>query len=118
MDPAWCLVMVDDPWLWTPGKTSGFDVPGNVRPLATRETPGDETPGDEIPGDVRPLATRETPGDVVRRSFNGPSNPDHCDMGQLGRSGWTLASGKWILDGTTATTTLEIFECNLDLGSN
>jgi hypothetical protein len=67
VDPAWCLVMVDDPWLWTPGKTSGFDVPGNVRPLATRETPGDETPGDEIPGDVRPLATRETPGDVVRR---------------------------------------------------
>ena len=67
MDLAWCLVMVDDPWLWTPGKTSGFDVPGNVRPLATRETPGDVTPGDEIPGDVRPLATRETPGDVVRR---------------------------------------------------
>jgi len=39
-------------------------------------------------------------------------------MGQLGLSGGTFASGKWIFDGTTATTTLEIFKCNLDLGSN
>ena len=60
--------------------TSGFeipgDVPGNVRPLATRETPGDETPGDEIPGDVWTPGDDETPGDVWT-------------------SGDEVASGKW-----------------------
>ena len=24
------------------------------------------------------------------RNFNGLTNPDHCDMGRLGRFGWTL----------------------------
>ena len=120
MDPAWCLVMVDDPWLWTPGKTSGFDVPGNVRPLATRETPGDETPGDEIPGDVRPLATRETPGDddpwtygPLAMKWFGEASTALLIPIIVTWDSWAAPGGLWPLGSGSATLTWALIRCNI-----